>query len=165
MPRRLPPPFAACYHRAMLSLPSLAAASLAISGGLLQNPVLLDASALAALPQSVATASFHGQPWHCTGPRLPAVLQKAGAIAEGDLKGPALAHAVVAEAADGYRVLFARGEMDPKLGNAPIIIALSCQQKSGDEAESPFRILAGGDQRGARSVRQLVHLRVVDLPK
>jgi hypothetical protein len=123
--------------------------------------VALDRTALAALPQTEAAAQFHGGTTRCAGPLLADALKTAGATQGMDLRGAALASAVIAEAADDYRVLFSLGELDPLLGNAKVVVALSCGGKPVPEADGPFRLLAGGDQRGARSIRQLRRLRIV----
>ena len=142
-----------------------ATAAIVVSGGALSAPKSLSRAELAGLLQTEAKARFHDQDWSCTGPRLATVLQAAGAAQPGELRGAALAHGVIAEGADGYRVLFSRGELDEKLGNAPVIVALSCNGTAIADADGPVRLLSGGDQRGARSVRQLVRLQLVELPK
>jgi hypothetical protein len=135
------------------------AAAVALSG--VPQPSSLGRDALEALPQKDATATLHGAVVSCRGPGLADVLATGG-VAQGKmLQGAALAQAVLAEGADGYAVLFSLGELDPLLGRAPIIVALECGGKPLDSADGPFRLLAGGDLRGARSVRQLVRLRLL----
>lgn len=129
------------------------------------GPRGFDAAALAALPQATATATFHGYRLSCTGPRLDAVLAAAGAPAGEALRGPALARAVIAEGADGYRVAFAPGDLDAQLGNQAVVIAAACNGKPLPSAEGPLRLLADGDRRGARAVHRLVTVRLVDLAK
>jgi hypothetical protein len=139
-----------------------AAAALSVVGS--PTPVELDQAALAAMPQVEAAARFHGGETRCRGPLLSDVLKAAGVPQGNDVRGPLLVTGVVAEAADGYRVLFSLGELDPMLGRAPVIVALSCGGAALSAEDGPLRILAGGDTRGARSVRQLVRLRVTTLP-
>lgn len=134
-------------------------ASLALVG--FPGAASFDAAQLAALAQTSASATFHGRQTICTGPRLADVLGAAGAPQGAALRGPALAQGVIAEGADGYRVLFALGELDPLLGNAPVIVALACDGKPIAAEAGPLRLLAGGDRRGARAVRQLVTLRLL----
>lgn len=128
-------------------------------------PRAFDQAAVAALPQATATAEFHGYRLTCTGPRLDVVLAAAGAPAGEALREPALARAVLAEGADGYRVAFAPGELDPMLGNRTVVVAARCNGKPLPSAEGPLRLLADGDRRGARAVHRLVTLRVVELGK
>jgi DMSO/TMAO reductase YedYZ molybdopterin-dependent catalytic subunit len=71
----------------------------------------------------------------------------------------------MAEAADGYRVAFAPGDLDPLLGDQAVVVAATCNGKPLPSAEGPLRLLADGDRRGARAVHRLVALRVVELGK
>lgn len=146
----------------MISVSLLLAGGLAVVGG--AAPLALDQAALAALPQAEAAASFHGGEKRCRGPLLADVLKAAGVPQGTGLKGKALVSGVVAEGQDGYRVLFSLGEIDPMLGRAPVIVAMQCGGKPLSVEDGPLRILAGGDTRGARSVRQLVRLTVTPLP-
>ena len=41
------------------------------------------------------------------------------------------------------------------LGNAPVIVADRCDGAALTDANGPVRLVAAGDKRGARSVRQL----------
>lgn len=122
------------------------------------EPALVDG-----LPTREVTITFHGEQQICTGPLLADVLARLGAPARGDVKGSALLTAVVIEARDGYRVAFTLGELDPLLGAAPVVLADRCNGVMLDETDGPFRIAVEGDQRGARSVRQAVSLRLANL--
>jgi hypothetical protein len=100
------------------------------------------------------SASFEGVP-------LSAVLASAG-IALGDkLRGPRLAEALLAEASDGYKVVFALAELDPAFATREIILADTREGKPLDAKEGPFRIIAPGDKRPARWIRQVTVLRIV----
>lgn len=123
------------------------------------EPALIDG-----LPTRAVTITFHGEQQICTGPLLADVLVRLGAPARGDVKGSALLTAVVIEARDGYRVAFTLGELDPLLGAAPVVLADRCNGRMLDETDGPFRIAVEGDQRGARSVRQAVSLRLAEVP-
>lgn len=124
----------------------------------------IDMAVLAALPQDVAQASFHGGTQRCTGPRLDALLASAGVPMGADLRGDALRSVVRAQGADGYAVLFALGDLDPMLGNGRVVIANQCDGQPLAAGDGPLRLLADGDKRGARSVRQLERLEVLTLP-
>lgn len=143
---------------------TIAAASLLVQLPDARDPQRLDSAALAALPQQVAEARFHGGVQRCTGPRLDAVLASVGVPAGAALRGKALRQVVRAEGADGYAVLFALGDLDPLLGNGKVVVADRCGGKPLSAEDGPLRLLADGDQRGARSVRQLVRIDVVTLP-
>ena len=92
---------------------------------------------------------------------LSAVLASAG-IALGDkLRGPRLEEALLAEASDGYKVVFALAELDPAFATREIILADTREGKPLDAKEGPFRIIAPGDKRPARWIRQVTVLRIV----
>jgi hypothetical protein len=116
------------------------------------------------LPTREARIVFHGEPQVCTGPLLADVLERLGAPSKADVRGAALMMAVVIEARDGYRVAFTLGELDPLLGKAPVVLADRCNGAMLGEGDGPLRLAVEGDQRGARSVRQVASLRLVAVP-
>lgn len=124
--------------------------------------VPFDATARAGLPRGEATLAVHGGKTRCEGVWLGGLLAKAGVATGNAVRGPALATLVVAEAADGYRVVFSLGEVT--LGKTEVLVADRCDGKPLAEADGPVRLVVPGDARGARSVRQLRSLstRVVE---
>lgn len=116
------------------------------------------------LPTHEVTLTLHGEAQTCAGPLLADVLTRLGAPSRGDLRGAALLMAVVAEARDGHRVAFTLGELDPLLGKARVVLADRCNGTMLDESDGPFRLAIEGDERGARSVRQITSLRLVEIP-
>jgi hypothetical protein len=68
---------------------------------------------------------------------------------------------LLVEAADGYRVVFALAEIDPAFATREIILADKRDGKALDAKEGPLRIVAPGDKRPARWVRQVVTLRLI----
>lgn len=80
------------------------------------------------------------------------------------MRGKLLSTIVVATGRDGYRAVFTVGELDHMLGNAPVIVADRCDGATSADADGPVRLVAAGDKRGARSVRQLDLLTIVELP-
>ena len=122
--------------------------------------VALEPGLLEGLPTNEVRIAFHGQEQVCTGPLLADVAARIGAPSRGDMRGAALSTVVVAEARDGYRAVFSLGELDPLLGKARIIVATACDGVALIEDDGPYRIAVGGDERGARSVRQLASLRL-----
>jgi len=88
-------------------------------------------------------------------------LLSAGGIQLGDaLRGPRMTEVLVAGAADGYRVAFALAEVDPAFAVREIILADKRDGKPLDAKEGPFRIVASGDKRAARWVRQVIELKL-----
>lgn len=67
-----------------------------------------------------------------------------------------------AEARDGHRVGFSVAEIDPKLGPSRVWLAYETASGPLAASEGPFRLVVPTDARLARSIHQLVRLRVVD---
>jgi hypothetical protein len=124
----------------------------------------LDTASLSRLPRASATLVAHGQTSRCEGVWL-ADLAAAHGLPSGEaLRGPALSILIRAEAADGYRVVFALAEIDRRLGNRPVLIADRCDDKPLAGTDGPLRLVVPGEARAARSVKQLQALRVQQLP-
>jgi hypothetical protein len=68
---------------------------------------------------------------------------------------------LVVEAADGYKTVFALAEVDPAFAVREIILADKRDGKALDTKEGPLRIVAPGDKRAARWVRQVTALRII----
>jgi hypothetical protein len=77
------------------------------------------------------------------------------------MRGPRMAEAILVEAADGYKVVFAVAESDPAFAAREIILADKRDGKTLDAKEGPFRIVAPGDNRPARWIRQATTLKVI----
>lgn len=120
---------------------------------------------LAGLPRQPALLVAHGKTIACEGVALTALLARAGVPAGEALRGPALASVVIASGKDGYRVLFSLGEIDAKLGNKPVFIVDRCAGAPLTAQDGPLRLVVPGEARAARSVRQLVALRVAAGPE
>lgn len=105
----------------------------------------------------------HGKARTCEGVWLTDVLARAGAPVGDKVRGDALTTVVLAEAADGYAVAFSLGETDAKLGAGKLLVADRCDGAVLGADEGPLRIVAAGEARGARSVRQLRTLTLVPI--
>ena len=144
----------------MMLAPALLAAALA-AGTL--APV--NAELLAGLPEQEAVLTAHGETHRCTGPALAAVLARLGLPAGEKLGGPALRLGLMIHARDGYAVLFSLGELDTTLGGRAAIIATACDGKALDDKNGPCCLILPGEQRPARSVRQLESIELLgELP-
>ncbi len=130
----------------------------------LHMAVPVEPALVAGLPTHEVTLTLHGEAQVCTGPLLADVMARLGAPSGSEMRGKALLFAVVAEARDGYRVAFTLGELDPLLGKAQVVVADRCNGAALGEEDGPFRLAVAGDTRGARSVRQLVSLRLSEVP-
>lgn len=92
---------------------------------------------------------------------LEELLRKAG-VAQGEhLRGPAMASYVVAEAEDGYRVVFSLAELDSGILDSEVIVADTMDGANLAEKEGPFKIVAPHEKRPARWVRMLKSVTVV----
>ncbi len=148
---------------APIGVPHAPGATVLAVDGAVARPLVLDAAGLAALPRAQVTATIHGVFLACSGAWLADVLAAAGVPAGEAVRGPALALAVVARAADGYRAVFALGEVDRSLGRARILVADRCNNAPLAD-DGPLRLIVAGDLRGARSVKALNRLSVVAVP-
>ena len=100
----------------------------------------------------------HETPARFDGVPLSAALKLAG-VEIG--KGPQLTLALLVEAADGYKVLFALAELDPAFATREILLADKRDGKPLDDKQGPFRIVAPGDKRPARWIREGTTLKIV----
>ena len=99
-------------------------------------------------------------PEHCEGVRLSDLWAKAGVGLGEKLRGRALASYVVAQASDGYQVVYSIAEIDPAMNDNRIILADTMNGKPLGEHDGPFKIVAPGKKRPARWVRMVNALRV-----
>ena len=121
----------------------------------------LTAAQIANAPHVAVDAHDHAGAAHFEGVPLSAVLALAGVQLGDTLRGPRMAEALLVEAADGYKVAFALAEADPAFATREIILADKRDGKPLDAKEGPYRVVAPGDARPARWVRQVTTLRVI----
>jgi DMSO/TMAO reductase YedYZ molybdopterin-dependent catalytic subunit len=133
-------------------------------GGAVKTPLVLSAADLAKMPQAVVTVHEDGGDVQYGGVLLSEILTRAGAPAGSGLRGKALASYVLAEASDGYRVLFSLAECDPAFTDNPILVATQRDGKPLFEYQGPFRLIVEHDKPAARGIRMLTKLTVVQLP-
>ncbi len=82
-----------------------------------------------------------------------------------NLRGERMADYLIAEAADGYRVVFALAELDAQFSDRVVLLADYCDGKPLDERDGPFRIIVSDEKRHARWVRNVVALKIESAPK
>lgn len=138
--------------------------SIQITGDVKQ-PVTLTADDLAKMPRASVRTSSNGIETVYDGVWLHEVLKRAGVPQGSELRGKALASYVLAEAQDGYQVLFSLGELDPAVIDNEILLADTANGKPLFGAQGRFRLVVPKDKPGARSVRMLTKLQVVQLRK
>ncbi len=155
-------------HRLRLVVATCLCAAVAAPAGaqvlvvhpLVGDPVVLDGARLAALSRESVRARDHGLEATFAGPTLRAVLAAAG-VRTDSLRGLALTDVLVAEAADGYRVVIGLSELAPDLGARAAVVADRRDGVALGAAEGTLRLVIPTDGRPARWVRQLTTLRVV----
>jgi len=133
--------------------------------GDVKQALSLSADDLAKMPRATARTSNNGMETVYEGVWLHDVLKKAGVPEGGELRGKALTTYVLVEAQDGYQVLFSLGELDPAFVDSRILLADTANGKALFGAQGRFRLVAAKDKPGARSVRMLSKIEVVQLRK
>lgn len=146
-------------HRHAEAVPN--AATTVIVGGEVAKPLVLDAAALAKMDRRSVRASAHGVEGEWGGVALIDVLRAAGAPVDDALRGPNLALYVRVSAADGYRVVYALAELDPKFRDDGVFLVDSKDGKPLSAEEGPFRLVAPAEKRPGRWVRQVIRIDVL----
>src|SRR5260370_27472686 len=91
---------------------------------------------------------------------LEELLRKAGVPQGESLRGPLMATYVLAEAADGYRVVFSLGELDSGILDSEVIVADTMDGAPLGANQGPFPLVAPHEKRPARWVRMLKFITV-----
>ncbi len=95
------------------------------------------------------------------GPTLRSLLTLVGAPTGQALRGPSLTLVVLAEATDGYRVVYSLAELDEQFGAREAILALTQDGVPLSARDGPYRVVISGERHHARWARQIVRLRLV----
>lgn len=100
-----------------------------------------------------------------TGTTLRNLLDATGGVDVTTAKNDILGKFVVATGADGYKAAFSLGEIDPRFGDQPDLVAYADTkgQLGPGGSAGAMRLVVLGDHAGGRYVSNLVDLRVVDL--
>lgn len=133
--------------------------------GAVKQPLTLTADDLAKMPRASVKTTRNGMDTVYEGVWLHEVLKRAGVPQGGELRGKALAGYVLAQAQDGYEVVFSLGELDPAFIDNEILLADTANGKALFGAQGRFHLVVPKDKPGARSVRMLAQLEVVQLRK
>lgn len=144
---------------------------LALSGALqaAEPPALLSLTGTDGKTQSLSAADFAKLPRRTyadgdkrfEGVPLAELLRLVGAPL-----GDALKHHepptwyVVAEAQDGYRVVFSLAELDPAFNEREVLLADRQDGQALAADKGPFRLVVPGDKRRARWAHQVIGLRL-----
>jgi DMSO/TMAO reductase YedYZ molybdopterin-dependent catalytic subunit len=133
--------------------------------GEVKQALTLSAADLAKMPRATVRTTSNGMETVYEGVWLHDVLKQAGVPQGSELRGKALSTYVLAEAQDGYEVLFSLGELDPTFIDNEILLADTANGKALFGAQGRFRLVVPKDKPGARSVRMLTRIEVVQLRK
>lgn len=130
--------------------------TLELIGG--QPPIALSPGSVAALPaieRDVAFATSKGASTaHYRGVLLWDVL-RANKVLDGLDLSAQLGRTILVTARDGYRVAFSIGEIHPDFGNLPLLLVTAID---GQPLAQGWRLVAPGDKRGARAVRDVTRI-------
>jgi DMSO/TMAO reductase YedYZ molybdopterin-dependent catalytic subunit len=132
-------------------------------GGAVPTPLVLTLGDLKKMPRkTLSVLNPHDQKKETyEGVLLEDLLQRAG-VAHGEhLRGAAMATYVIAEADDGYRVVFSLAELDSGIVDSEVIVADTMDGAPLAAKQGPFRLVAPHEKRPARWVRMLKSITVI----
>jgi DMSO/TMAO reductase YedYZ molybdopterin-dependent catalytic subunit len=151
---------------ATAAAPALTSARLTISGDV-EHPLSLSLADLSKMPRTTVnvTNSREKKDETFEGVALSGLLKQAGAPQGPKLRGATMATYVIAEAADGYRVIFSLAELDSDFQDSGVIVADRMDGKPLDDNAGPLRLVVPHDKRPARWIRMLQSIKVVTIAK
>ena len=132
-------------------------------GGAVTTPLTLTVADLKAMPRTTIRAvNAHEKKTETyEGVLLEELLRKAGAPHGEQLRGTLMTTYIIAEAEDGYRVVFALAELDPGFLDSQVLVADTMDGAPIGPKLGPFRLVAPHEKRPARWVRMLKSITVV----
>lgn len=128
--------------------------------GVAGSSAALSLSDLAKLPQHTVKAVDHGTEATFQGVLLSDVLSKVSLPSGEAFHSTAASYYLPVEAKDGYRVVFAWAELDPGFMDKPIYVVTMRDGKPLSDQEGPFRLIAPGEKRAARWIREVTALKI-----
>ena len=88
------------------------------------------------------------------------ILHRVGAPFGKEQRGQKMAYYMLVSASDGYHAVYAIAELDPAFTDRVVLLAYRRDGKDLSSEEGPFRIIAPGEKRHARWVRNVTLLSV-----
>ncbi len=136
--------------------------------GAVDRPANYNADQLRVVTGATQTVNFSsgaGAQTHTyTGANLWSLLGNAGLQTDASKKNDVLNRYVLATGADGYKVVFALGEISPDFGNVASLLAFAETQNGSTapiaQPDGPFRVTVPVDIKGGRYVSNLLRLDV-----
>ena len=152
-------------QRGVFAQTATGAAELRI-GGAVSTPLVLTVADLQKMPRKKLTVvnPHDKKTENYEGVLLEDLLRKAGVPQGENLRGPAMASYVLAEAADGYRVVFSLAELDSGIVDSEVMVADTMDGAALGDKVGPFRFVAPHEKRPARWVRMLKSITVTRVP-
>lgn len=137
-------------------------AELRISGAV-STPLVLTAVDLKKMPRkTLSVVNPHDKKKETyEGVLLEELLRRAGLPQGEQLRGPSMATYIIAEAEDGYRVVFSLAELDSGILESEVIVADTMDGAPLAAQQGPFRLVAPHEKRPARWVRMLKSITVI----
>jgi hypothetical protein len=126
--------------------------------GLGGKAVTLTAADLSKLPRKSIQASDHGTPASFEGVLLNDVLAKVDLPLGEKYHSTAASYYLQVEARDGCRAVFDWAELDSSFMDKAVCLVTTRDGKPLSEREGPFQLVAPGEKRDARWVRQVTAL-------
>jgi DMSO/TMAO reductase YedYZ molybdopterin-dependent catalytic subunit len=151
--------------RETMAQSSAAAAELRISGAV-STPLVLTVADLKKMPRkTLSVMNPHDKKKETyEGVLLEELLHRAGVLQGEQLRGSSMATYVIAEATDGYRVVFSLAELDSGILESEVIVADTMDGAPLSAQQGPFRLVAPHEKRPARWVRMLKSITVTRAP-
>lgn len=150
-----------CFCQTATALSPAAGAELKI-GGAVSTPVTLTVADPKSMPRTTlhVTNPHESKSESYEGVLLGELLRRAG-VPQGDqLRGKFMNTYVIAEAEDGYKVVFSLAELDSGIANSDVLVADTVDGAPIDPKRGPFRLVAPHDKRPARWVRMPKSIKV-----
>ena len=120
----------------------------------------LSVADLSKMPQQTVKVTDHGTAATFEGVLLTDVLAKVDLPLGEKFHSTGASYYMLVEARDGYRAVFAWAELDSTFMDKSVYVVMKRDGKPLSEKDGPFQLVAPGEKRAARWVRQVTALKV-----
>jgi len=120
----------------------------------------LSVSDLSKLPQQTVKITDHGTAATFEGVLLTDVLAKVDRPLGEKFHSTGASYYMLVEARDGYRAVFAWAELDSGFMDKTVYVVTKRDGKPLSEKDGPFQLVAPGEKRAGRWVRQVTALKI-----
>jgi hypothetical protein len=139
--------------------PEIGPATVTITG-VSGRAIDLSAADLFHLPQYTVRTADHGTPTTFVGVLLTDLLAKVDLPTGDKFHDTAAGYYLLVEGADGYRAVFAWAELDSTFMDKSVYLVTHRDGKPLSAKDGPFQLVAPGEKRNARWVRQVTALTI-----